>query len=199
MLNQRRRHAESMQSQCKAPRNPCRTHAEPVESPCKTQAETVHNRCRFHAESMRIPCKTHAESMQPPRRIHAEPMQHPCRIHAEAMHNPRRTPAAPVQNPCRSHANHARLFFCNKHLKIKREQLLGKLLARSFSSAARCVTARATASVACCAAEWLLRSGVSGQATCNASSKAVRSSFRNWPMKAATSAKCLRPSIAKLF
>lgn len=72
--------------------------------------------------------------------------------------------------------------------QIKREQLLGKLLRRRFSSAARCATPRATASVACCAAGLLLRSGVSGQAARNASSKAVRSSFRNCPIRAATTA-----------
>ena len=109
-----------------------------------------------------------------------------------------------MHNSCSSHADHIRIrvvFFAafapqldDEHVSLKALELL--LPSRLATCLAACLVRRLLRSDA---AEWLLRSGVPGQATRNASSNAVRSSFRNWPMKAATSAKCLRPSIAKLF
>ena len=125
--------------------------------------------------------------MRNPCRIHAEPTQHPCRIHAKTMHN-----------SCSSHADHTRIrvvFFAafapqldDEHVSLKALELL--LPSRLATCLAACLVRRLLRSDA---AEWLLRSGVSGgsgQAARNASSKAVRSSFRNCPIRAATTASC---------
>ena len=95
-----------------------------------------------------------------------------------------------MQLPRRPHSHSCCVFFAafapqldDEHVSLKALELL--LPSRLATCLAACLVRRLLRSDA---AEWLLRSGVPGQATRNASSNAVRSSFRNWPTRAATSA-----------
>ena len=111
--------------------------------------------------------------MQVPCRIHASPTRNPCRTHADLTQNQRNTHAESTQKPRRIHANHTRiraLFFCC---------IRPSTCHSSRHSFRRLLRSRVATQI---------RSGVSGQAARNASSKAFRSSFRSRSMRAATTA-----------
>ena len=108
--------------------------------------------------------------MQVPCRIHASPTRNPCRTHADLTQNQHNTHAESTQKPRRIHANHTRiraLLFCCIRSSTCHHSFRRLLRSRVATQ---------------------IRSGVSGQAARNASSKAFRSSFRSRSMRAATTA-----------